>query len=212
MAEIDKKEELLKVAEEISVCVKCPLSKTRTNTVPGDGSAEAEIMLIGEAPGYHEDQKGIPFCGAAGKFLEEMLAEIGLKRSDVFIANTLKCRPPENRDPEDAEKTACRPYLDRQIKIIEPKLIVCLGKHAVSTLMPGAGSITQLHGKAVRRPSGQVYFALYHPAAALHNGSLRQTLVDDFKKIPAIIEKIKDKKSNIKNKEEETNTKQQKLI
>lgn len=209
MAEIDKKEELKKIAEEISQCFKCPLSKTRTHTVPGDGNPEAEIMLIGEAPGYHEDQKGIPFCGAAGKFLEEMLAEIGLKRSDVYIANTLKCRPPENRDPEESEKTACRPYLDRQIKIIQPKLIVGLGKHAVSTLMPGAGTITQLHGKAVRRPSGQVYFALYHPAAALHNGGLRQTLIDDFKKIPAILEKIKNQKENIKNKEE---AKQQKLI
>jgi len=211
MAEIDKKEELLKVADEVSACVKCPLSKTRTNTVPGDGSAEAEIMLIGEAPGFHEDQKGIPFCGAAGKFLEEMLAEIGLKRSDVFIANTLKCRPPENRDPEESEKAACRPYLDRQVEIIKPKLIVGLGKHAVSTLMPGAGTITQLHGKAVRRPSGQVYFALYHPAAALHNGGLRQTLIDDFKKIPAILAKIKSKNTNHKNIEEDS-TKQQKLI
>lgn len=211
MAEIDKKEELLKVAEEVSACVKCPLSKTRTNTVPGDGSAEAEIMLIGEAPGFHEDQKGIPFCGAAGKFLEEMLAEIGLTRADVFIANTLKCRPPENRDPEDAEKAACRPYLDHQIKIIKPKLIIGLGKHAVSTLMPGAGTITQLHGKAVRRPSGQVYFALYHPAAALHNGGLRQTLIDDFKKIPAILAKIKSQNTNHKNIEEDS-TKQQKLI
>lgn len=212
MAEIDKKVELKKVADEISQCFKCPLSKTRTNTVPGDGNPEAEIMLIGEAPGYHEDQQGIPFCGAAGKFLEEMLQEIGLKRSDVFIANTLKCRPPENRDPEEEEKKACRPYLDHQIEIINPKLIVCLGKHAMGSLIPGAGTITQLHGKAVRRPSGRVYFALYHPAAALHNGGLRQTLIDDFKKIPAIIDKIKNEKSKMKKEENKENIKQQKLI
>jgi len=212
MAEIDKKEELLKVSDEISKCFECPLSKTRTNTVPGEGNSDADIMLIGEAPGFHEDEKGVPFCGAAGKFLEEMLAGIGLKRDDVFIANTLKCRPPENRDPEESEKTACRPYLDRQIKIINPKLIVGLGRHAVSTLMPGAGSITQLHGKAVRRPSGQVYFALYHPAAALHNGSLRQTLIDDFKKIPPIIEKIKNEKLKMKKEDNQEDVKQQKLI
>lgn len=211
MAEIDKKEELLVIADEISKCLKCALSKTRTKTVPGEGNAKSKIMLIGEAPGFNEDQKGIPFCGAAGNFLEEMLGNIGLTRKDVFIANTLKCRPPENRDPEDSEKAACRPYLDRQIQIIKPNLIVCLGRHSMSSLMPGAGNITQLHGKVIRRPSGQIYFALYHPAAALHNGSLRQTLVDDFKKIPAIIEKIENQKEKIKNNEED-NIKQQKLI
>ncbi len=209
---MDKQKELKIVAEEIANCEKCLLAKTRSKTVVGEGNPNAEVMFIGEAPGYHEDQKGIPFCGAAGEFLGEMLASIGMKRSDVFVANTLKCRPPENRDPEETEKQACRSYLDCQIKIIEPKLIVCLGRHSVSTLLPGAGNITKLHGKAVRRPSSQVYLALYHPAAALHNGGLRQTLIEDFQKIPAILEKIKMQKSKIKIKEKDSNIEQQKLI
>src|SRR3989339_470152 len=192
MSASNKSEELKKVTDEISVCVKCPFSKTRTNTVPGSGSAEAEVMFIGEAPGFHEDQKGIPFCGAAGKFLDEMLEGIGYTRDQVFIANTLKCRPPENRDPEESEKEACKPYLERQIEIIDPKLIVCLGRHSVATFLPGAGGISKLHGHAVKRPNGRVYLALYHPAAALHNGGLRSTLIEDFGKIPAILKKIVD--------------------
>jgi DNA polymerase len=190
MDSTNKAYELQKVAEEISACLKCPLSKSRVNTVPGSGSAGAEIMFIGEAPGFNEDQQGIPFCGAAGKFLDEMLAGIDYTREQVFIANTLKCRPPENRDPEDSEKEACRLYLERQIEIIDPKLIVCLGRHSVATFLPGAGGISKLHGKAVKRSSGRVYLALYHPAAALHNGGLRSTLVEDFGKIPAILAKI----------------------
>lgn len=188
---MSKQSQLDEIASEIAQCVKCPLSNSRNNTVPGSGSPEADILFVGEAPGQKEDEQGVPFCGAAGKFLDEMLSVIGLSRDKVFIANTLKCRPPENRDPEDSEKEACRPYLDRQVEIINPKLIVCLGRHSVATFMPGAGGISKLHGKAVRRPNGQVYLALYHPAAALHNGGLRSTLIEDFKKIPAIINKIK---------------------
>ena len=186
----DKDKTLLEIAKEISECQKCALFKTRTKTVPGSGSSEAEIMFIGEAPGENEDKEGIPFCGAAGRFLDEMLNSINMNRQQVFIANTLKCRPPGNRDPEDEEKKSCRPYLEEQIKIINPKLIICLGRHSLSSLLPGLGSITTLHGKALKRPSGRVYLALYHPAAALHNGSLRQTLIDDFSKIPAILQKI----------------------
>lgn len=185
-----KQKALLEVAEEIKDCKKCPLYKTRNITVPGSGDANSKILFVGEAPGQKEDEQGIPFCGAAGKFLDEMLISIGLCRDQVFIANTLKCRPPDNRDPEDSEKIACRPYLDRQVKIINPKLIVCLGRHSVANFMPGAGGISKMHGKAVRRPNGQVYLALYHPAAALHNGGLRATLMEDFKKIPAILRKI----------------------
>lgn len=205
--------ELKIIAEEISQCQKCPLSKSRTNTVPGEGDANSSLMFIGEAPGYHEDIKGTPFCGAAGKLLEEMLAGIEMKREDVFIANMLKCRPPNNRDPEDSEKKVCRPYLERQIKIIKPKLIICLGRHALSSLLPGTAGISKLHGKAVRRPSGQVYLALYHPAAALHNGGLRQTLFDDFNKIPKILQTI-DQGGLDKVEEEKTQKlpKQQKLI
>ncbi len=186
----EEAKELNKIREEVLVCTKCPLSKSRTIAVPGEGSFSSEIMFIGEAPGATEDIKGIPFCGAAGKFLDEMLEVIGLGRSDIFITNTVKCRPPENRDPEDSEKEACRPYLDRQFKAINPKLIVCLGRHSTSTFLPGAGGISKLHGKALRRPDGRVYLPLYHPAAALHNGSLRETLINDFKKIPLIIKKI----------------------
>lgn len=200
------------VAEEIGGCKKCPLHKTRTNTVPGSGDPESEILFVGEAPGQREDEQGIPFCGAAGKFLDEMLASIGLDRKQVFIANTLKCRPPENRDPEDSEKVACRPYLDRQVEIINPKLIVCLGRHSVANFMPGAGGISKLHGKAVRRPNGQVYLALYHPAAALHNGGLRKTLMEDFSKIPAILRKIKQTKKEEKTSAEDDKIIQQKLI
>lgn len=200
--------ELNQIREEVLVCQKCPLSKSRTIAVPGEGSFSAEIMFIGEAPGATEDIKGIPFCGAAGKFLDEMLEVIGLRRSDIFITNTVKCRPPENRDPEDSEKEACRPYLDRQFKAINPKLIVCLGRHSTSTFLPGAGGISKLHGKALRRPDGRVYLPLYHPAAALHNGSLRETLINDFKKIPLIIKKIKESKKEEISKE----ISQQKLI
>jgi uracil-DNA glycosylase family 4 len=212
MDDASKSEELEKVAEEISVCVKCPLSKTRTKTVPGSGSANAEVMLIGEAPGFNEDQQGIPFCGAAGKFLDEMLEGIGYTRDQVFIANTLKCRPPENRDPEDSEKELCKPYLDKQIEIINPKLIVCLGRHSVANFLPGAGGISKLHGKAVKRPNGRVYLALYHPAAALHNGGLRSTLIEDFGKIPAILAKIDQARSNQKTGSEEDKSTQQKLL
>lgn len=222
----EEAKELNKIREEVLVCQKCPLSKSRTIAVPGEGSFSAEIMFIGEAPGATEDIKGIPFCGAAGKFLDEMLEVIGLRRSDIFITNTVKCRPPENRDPEDSEKEACRPYLDRQFKAINPKLIVCLGRHSTSTFLPGAGGISKLHGKALRRPDGRVYLPLYHPAAALHNGSLRETLINDFKKIPLIIKKIKDAASTnggagapaskgmrgSKKEETETQISQQKLI
>jgi DNA polymerase len=208
-------DELNQVREEVLVCTKCPLCKSRTAAVPGEGDINSDILFIGEAPGANEDKEGIPFCGNAGKFLDQMLAAIGLERKDTFITNTVKCRPPENRDPEESEKQACRSYLDGQFKIINPKLIVCLGRHSVATYLPGAGGISKLHGKALKRPDGRVYLPLYHPAAALHNGSLRETLMKDFKKIPLIIKKIKEEqeidkiKSDNENKNE---TVQQKLI
>jgi uracil-DNA glycosylase len=183
--------ELLKVRQEVLICQNCPLAKTRTNAVPGEGDPNSDILLIGEAPGANEDKNGVPFCGQAGKFLDEMLKDIGLSREEVFITNTVKCRPPENRDPEEEEKSACRPYLERQFEIIKPKLIVLLGRHSMTTYLPTAGTITTAHGKAFRKPTGQVFLPLYHPAAALHNGGLRQTLIDDFNKIPAILKKIK---------------------
>lgn len=207
----DKKLDLDKLRQEIAKCFSCPLSKTRNNTVPGEGNPVAEIMFIGEAPGATEDEKGIPFCGAAGKFLDEMLGSIGLGRENVFIANTLKCRPPENRDPEDSEKASCRHFLDRQFDIINPILVVPMGKHAVATFLPGAGGITALHGRVLKRPDGKIYYPLYHPAAALHNGGLRGTLLEDFGKIPAILEKIRANKAKEPDKNKET-IEQQKLI
>jgi len=207
----NRESKLCDIADEISTCQKCKLHKTRTNTVPGSGSFKAEVVFIGEAPGQREDEQGVPFCGQSGKFLDEMLDSINLDREVVFIGNTLKCRPPNNRDPEEGEKQVCRPYLDRQIEIINPKLIVTLGKHATSSMMPGAGGISKSHGKALRRPNGQIYLALYHPAAALHNGSLRNVLMKDFAKIPKILEKIKQENAKVKDKNKK-NLKQQKLV
>jgi len=209
MAEKEKSKALVSIADKVRNCFDCRLSKTRTKAVPGDGDYGAEIMFIGEAPGASEAESGIPFCGAAGHFLDEMLESINLKRSDVFITNTVKCRPPGNRDPEDDEKAACRHYLEEQIKLINPKVIVALGRHAAATLLPGQPSISKIHGKALKRPNGIVYLPLYHPAAALHNGGLRQTLIDDFSKITVILEKIKSQKTE---KNEENKLKQEKLI
>jgi len=148
-------------------------------------------MFVGEAPGAREDIEGRPFCGPAGKFLDLLLDSIGLRRDDVFIANTLKCRPPNNRDPEPAEKELCRTYLEEQIRVINPKIIVTLGRHSTETFLPGIGGITKLRAKLYRRPTGRYFFPLYHPAAALHNGAMRQTLIDDFAKLPAAIEKVR---------------------
>lgn len=189
MKTMDKQRELDKVAEDIArreVCLS--LSKNCTNPVPGDGSPDADIMFIGEAPGKQEDLEGKPFVGAAGKFLAEMLEGIKLTRDDVYITNIVKYRPPENRDPTPEEIKECLPFLVRQIKIIQPKLIVLLGRHAMNVFFPNF-RISQVHGKPVRMKN-QVYMPLFHPAAALYNGSMRETLIEDFNKIPQILEKI----------------------
>jgi DNA polymerase len=177
----------------VSDCTRCNLHKTKTKDVPGKGNPKAEVLFIGEAPGKEEDRKGEPFVGAAGKFLTEMLAEIGMDREDVFIANVLKHRPPENRDPLPNEVEACWPYLAKQIELINPKLIVFLGRHAMQRFFPSF-IISKVHGQAFRKKWAQreqVFLALYHPAAALYNGGMRETLKEDFKKIPKILEKIK---------------------
>jgi DNA polymerase len=195
-----KKEQLKKLNTEMLACSKCALRQGCTQVVPGAGSAEANILFIGEAPGKKEDETGEPFVGAAGKFLNEMLGTIKLKREDVYIANVCKCRPPENRDPLPKEVAACWPWLLAQIKTIQPKLIVTLGRHSMERFLPGF-KISEVHGKALRKeiegmgkanlPAGrQVFYTLYHPAAALYNGSMRETLIKDFKRIPKIIAKI----------------------
>lgn len=178
-------------------CSKCALRKGCKQVVPGEGSAEAEIMFIGEGPGKKEDELGRPFVGAAGKFLDEMLGYINLKRDSVYIANVVKCRPPENRDPLPEEAESCWPWLLEQIKLIQPKLIVTLGRHSMERFFPEQ-KISQIHGKALRKDfpeiDKQVIYALYHPAAALYNGSMREILIKDFKKIPKVLEKIKEEK------------------
>ena len=165
------------------------LASTATQLVFGDGNPEAELVFIGEAPGKSKDEQGMPFVGAAGKFLNQMLEMIGLKRSDVYITNIVKYRPPNNRDPYPEEKEAFLPFLQAQLKAIGPKLVVTLGRHSLNCFLPEL-SISQVHGQP-KRKDGQVYLPLFHPAAALYNGGMRQTLIDDFAKIPAIIKLIK---------------------
>lgn len=175
------KEELEQVAAEVNTCTKCNLCKTRTKAVPGEGNSSAAIMLIGEGPGYHEDKQGRPFVGAAGQFLDELLASIGVKRSDVFITNVVKCRPPENRDPLPEEMSACASYLDRQIAAINPKVIVTLGRFSMQKFFAGV-SISSVHGRA-RKVNGRICVPMYHPAAGLHDASKRPIIVEDFKKV-----------------------------
>lgn len=187
---MSKAEQLARIASRIEADKSLEIAREATHSVPGEGSAESEVVFIGEAPGEKEDLSGRPFVGAAGKFLAEMLAGIGLDRSDVFITNTVKWRPPHNRDPLPAEIEACWGYLQEQLAVIQPLLIVTLGKHALERFLPGL-RISQVHGEA-KRKEGQVYLPLYHPAAALYNGSMRAQLVYDFQKIPLVLEKIKE--------------------
>lgn len=190
---MSKKEELEKLNKKMIACSKCSLRMGCKQVVPGTGSAHAQIMFIGEAPGKKEEELGVPFVGAAGKFLDEMLGIIKLKREDVYITNTVKCRPPENRDPTSQEKEVCWPWLVGQIKIIQPKMIITLGRHSMNLFLPDK-KISEVHGKAVKRNypglGEQTFFTLYHPAAALYNGGLRQTLIRDFKKIPKVLKQM----------------------
>lgn len=176
----------------------CPnLAKQATNLVMGEGNPDADVLFIGEAPGKQEDLQGLPFVGAAGKFLDEMLDSAGLQRSDVYISNIVKYRPPNNRDPLPQEKAAFWPYLLRQIKVIQPQLIVTLGRHSMEYFLPNA-KISQIHGqpKRIKAKNGPtevmwVVMPLFHPAAALYNSSMRDTLIEDFNKLPKIVELIK---------------------
>jgi len=170
----------------VSGCHACPLGAQRTKAVPGEGPVDAEIMLIGEAPGYYEDQQGRPFVGAAGQFLEQLLASINLKRTEVFIANVVKCRPPGNRDPLPEEIGACSHWLGEQQEILSPKVIVTLGRYSLARFLPGT-PIGKIHGQG--RRIGNVWVVpMYHPAAALHQGSLRATIENDFRRIPNYLE------------------------
>jgi uracil-DNA glycosylase family 4 len=177
--------ELQRLAAQIAQCTKCLLHRGRTHAVPGEGPDDAKIMFVGEAPGFHEDQQGRPFVGAAGQFLEELLESIGRRRDDVFITNVIKCRPPGNRDPLPDEIRSCAPYLDRQIELIRPTVVVTLGRFSMARAFPKA-RISRIHGEP-RKIGGIVYYPMYHPAAALHRPSLRGTVEMDMLRIPDII-------------------------
>ncbi len=176
---------LEEISERVRICADCPLSAGRTRAVPGEGPSDAHIVFIGEGPGYHEDQQGRPFVGPAGKFLDELLASAGLKREDVFITNMVKCRPPGNRDPLPAETAACSKYLNRQLELIKPKVVVTLGRFSLAKFFPNE-TISRVRGKP-RKQEGFTIFPMLHPAAALHRQEFRKVIEEDFKAIPAVL-------------------------
>ncbi|MBI3306067.1 uracil-DNA glycosylase [Candidatus Nomurabacteria bacterium] len=198
---MDKRIELDKLHKKWKEECSCELKKTAIQAVPGDGNSQADIVFIGEAPGKSEDEQGRPFVGAAGKFLAEMLSLINLKREDIYITNIVKYRPPGNRDPLPDEKASCREWLLGEIKIIKPKLIVFLGRHAMNNFFPEL-KISSAHGKLLIKPfkgmATKYFFPLYHPAAALYDGSMRETLKDDFRKIPKVLMEIEKREKEAK--------------
>lgn len=179
---------LEELAAEVRVCTLCELARTRTLAVPGEGPAKARVMLIGEGPGWHEDQQGRPFVGNSGKFLNELLGAAGLRREDVYITNVVKCRPPGNRDPLPDEIAACSGYLDRQIDAIDPDVIVTLGRFSMARWFPGE-RISRIHGQP-RKDGRRLIVPMYHPAAALHQGALRGAIADDFAKLPKFLAEV----------------------
>jgi DNA polymerase len=195
---MDKSQKLEKIHKKWIEGCECELKKTATQAVKGVGNANAEIVFIGEAPGKKEDETGEPFVGAAGKFLNEMLSAINLKREDIYITNIVKYRPPNNRDPLPLEKSACREWLLEEIKLISPKLIIFLGRHAMNNFFPDQ-KISEAHGKLLIKKfngiSTKYFFPLYHPAAALYDGSMREVLIADFKRIPKVLKEIEKRNS-----------------
>jgi uracil-DNA glycosylase family 4 len=178
--------QMREIEAQVRACQLCKLAKTRTRAVPGEGSFQAEVMFIGEGPGYHEDKQGRPFVGPAGQFLNELLSIAGLSRETVYITNVVKCRPPNNRDPEPIEMAACALYLERQIALINPRIIVTLGRYSMAKFFPGE-KISQIHGTA-RMVDGRLCVAMYHPAAGLHQASLADVIRTDFRLLPVYIE------------------------
>ena len=176
---------LAELNEEIRACRDCELSRHRTRVVPGEGAEEADLLFIGEAPGWHEDQQGRPFVGPAGQFLDQLLASISLRREQVYIANVIKCRPPQNRDPLPREIEACSKWLSRQVEIICPKMIITLGRYSLARYFSDQ-SISKIHGKP-RKEGNIIYYPMYHPAAALHQGSLRRIIEEDMLRIPHLL-------------------------
>lgn len=184
---------LAAIAEETRVCTLCRLYKTAIQAVPGAGNPKADILFIGEGPGYYEDKSGLPFVGNSGKYLEKLLALIGLTRDDVFITNIVKHRPPENRDPLPDEIAACAGYLERQIALIDPLVIATLGRHSMNRYFPN-GKITQIHGKP-KYDDERAYYPLFHPAAVLRNPGWQQGMEDDFRRLPEIVAKVRENRA-----------------
>jgi DNA polymerase len=180
---------LAQVAKEVAVCEKCALYHSRKMSVPGEGPANSEIMFIGEGPGFYENEQGRPFVGASGQFLDQLLTQAGLKRANVFIGNVVKCRPPGNRDPQPEELAACDAYLERQIKAINPSIIITLGRYSMGKFMPGA-KISTVHGQ-MRKVGERYVIAMFHPAAALHQASLKPAILADFAKLPELLEQAR---------------------
>ena len=180
--------ELTDLYAEIARCTRCTLSQSRINAVAGEGPENAAVMFIGEAPGFHENQQGRPFVGAAGKFLDELLASIDLRREDVYICNVIKCRPPGNRDPLPEEIEACQPFLDRQIALVRPRIVITLGRYSMARYFPNA-TISQIHGRP-RKMGGVIYYPMYHPAAALHQPRYRADIESDMLRIPQLLTEI----------------------
>lgn len=179
---------LTELCRQMASCQACDLAQLRTRVVPGEGAEDADILFIGEAPGFNEDREGRPFVGAAGAFLDELLSSIGLSRKDVYIANVIKCRPQGNRDPLPAEIKACKPWLDRQIELIQPKIVVTLGRYSLARYI-ATESIGKVHGKP-RKIGDVLCFPMYHPAAALHQGSLRKVIEEDMRRLPQLLRDI----------------------
>ena len=175
------------IAAQVQVCTRCDLYRSRSNTVPGAGNPDADIMFVGEAPGYQEDMQGVPFVGAAGKLLDDLLAQAGIARSDIFITNILKCRPPKNRDPGQSERSACAEFLDGQIATIRPRAICLLGRIPLQALLAPDAAISRVHGQPVRR-HGILWVPLFHPAAALHKPEYMPLLVQDMARLKAILD------------------------
>jgi uracil-DNA glycosylase len=195
MDTVERAAALRQYAEETSTCTRCTLAQGRTQVVFGSGSPDADLMFVGEAPGFHEDQQGVPFVGQAGKLLDKLLAGIGLTRADVFVANVLKCRPPGNRDPLPEEIAACEPHLFRQIELIQPTLVATLGNFATKLLSGKPAGITRVHGYEQEVTLGArtvLLYPLYHPAAALYTPSMLKVLEDDFARIPALLDRAVD--------------------
>jgi DNA polymerase len=185
--------ELRELAEVVSACTKCPLAEGRTQAVFGNGNPDADLMFVGEAPGFHEDQQGVPFVGQAGKLLDRLLAGIGLTRADVWVANVLKCRPPGNRDPQPHEIEACEPHLFRQIELIQPQVVATLGNFATKLLSGKPHGITRVHGQEQETTLGGrrvLLYPIYHPAAALYTPAMLKVLESDFARIPELLGRV----------------------